>query len=89
MLLGEAGEAYNISDEKSDITLRELASLIAKKAGTKVVFDLPDETEKAGYSKATKALLSNEKLRALGWKAGFDMSEGISRTMEICRDGKA
>ena len=89
MLLGEDGEAYNISDEKSDITLRELASMIAQAAGTQVVFDLPDETEKAGYSKATKALLSNKKLSALGWEAGYSMMEGVGRTMEICRDGKA
>ncbi len=83
MLKGECGEAYNIADEKSDITLRDLAKTIADVAGTKVVFELPDEQEKAGYSKATKARLDSSKLQALGWKAHYDIKEGIERTIKI------
>lgn len=60
MLCGESGEAYNIADEASDITLKELAGILADIAGTKVVFELPEETERQGYSTATKAMLSAE-----------------------------
>lgn len=48
------GEAYNIADETSDITLKDLANIITDYVGKKVVFELPDQIEAAGYSKATK-----------------------------------
>ena len=86
LLLGESGAAYNIADERSDITLRDLAALIAEHAGSQVVFELPDEVESAGFSRATKARLDGAKLQALGWRARYGIREGIPRTMEILRD---
>ncbi len=81
LLKGEDGEAYNIAGKGSDVTLRELAELAAAAAGTKVVFDLPGETEKAGYSKATKALLCSDKLEKLGWSAHWDIGRGLLDTI--------
>lgn len=86
LLLGQTGEAYNIADDASDIMLKDLAALIAENAGTKVVFELPDAVESAGFSKATKARLESAKLRRLGWKAQYTIREGIARTMTILRD---
>jgi len=86
LLAGETGRAYNLADSRSDITLKELAKLAADCAGTKVVFDLPGETEKRGYSTASKALLDAEKLRALGWQAGYDIETGIRETIGILRE---
>lgn len=83
MLLGTDGTAYNISDKKSDITLKGLSEMIAQFAGTRVVFDLPDETERAGYSKATKAVLDSSRLQKLGWSAKYGMEEGLKRTLEM------
>lgn len=83
LLKGECGEAYNIADLASDIRLKDLAGIIAKEARTKVVFDLPDEVEKAGFSKATKARLDSSKLQKLGWKAHYTIEEGIRRTMQM------
>ena len=85
MLIGERGQAYNIADPGSDITLRDMAKLIADYAGTEVVFELPDATEAAGYSKATKAILDSAKLKGIGWKAHYDMEEGLTRTIEVLR----
>lgn len=80
---GEDGEAYNISDPSCDCLMRELAQTIADYVGKKVVFEIPDKTEAAGYSKATKAILDNTKLKSIGWKAMFDMKEGLEHTIEI------
>ena len=85
MLEGESGEAYNIADIKSDITLRELAETIAEQAHTKVVFEIPDEIEKVGYSTATKARLDGTKIQQLGWSAQYDIETGIKRTMKILK----
>lgn len=83
LLKGETGEAYNIADDKSDIMLKDLAAIIAEKAGTKVIFELPDEVEKSGYSTATKARLDSTKVSKLGWKAKYDIQSGINRTIDI------
>ena len=86
---GTNGEAYNIADEGSDITLRELAETAASHAGRRVVFELPDENERKGYSHATKARLDSSKLKALGWKARYDIRTGITRTIDILAQEKA
>lgn len=85
LLKGENGEAYNIADEKSDIRLKDFAGLCAQAAGTKVIFDLPDAAEAAGYSTATVARLSSEKLKALGWRARTDIESGIEKTIEMVK----
>ena len=89
LLLGQCGEAYNIADSASDIRLRDLAAIIAGAAGRKVVFDLPDETERAGYSTATKAIMDSRKIRTLGWKAMYTMQTGLERTLSILKEEKA
>ena len=86
LLLGENGQAYNIADDSCDITLRELAALIAESAGTQVCFELPDETERAGYSKATKAVMDGSKIESLGWKPLYHMQNGIEETMKILKE---
>ena len=86
LLMGECGEAYNIADVSCDITLRDLAKTIADYVGTRVVFDLPDAVEAAGYSKATKARLDSSRLQSLGWRAQFDMKTALAHTIDIMRE---
>ena len=83
LLCGENGEAYNIADQNSDIMLKDLAAAIANVAGKKVVFEIPDETEKAGYSTATKARLDGSKIKKLGWQAKYDIQSGMEQTIKI------
>lgn len=83
LLAGESGEAYNIAEEHSDIMLKDLAAIIAEIKGKKVVFELPDAVEAAGYSKATKARLNGQKLLELGWKPKYDIKSGMERTIRI------
>jgi nucleoside-diphosphate-sugar epimerase len=60
-----------------------LADCVAAIAGTKVIYDIPDEKEAAGYSKATKALLDTSKIESLGWHSRYSVKEGIRRTLEM------
>lgn len=85
LLLGNKGEAYNIADESGDVRLKDLAGMIADYCGTKVVFDIPDEVESAGFSKATKARLDGSKLKGLGWKPIYTVKEGIEQTLTILK----
>ena len=86
LLYGKSGEAYNVADENSEITLKELAGILAEAAGSRVVFELPDAVEKAGYSTATKALLDTKKINELGWRAQTPIKEGLEKTVQILRD---
>lgn len=81
LLKGASGQAYNISDKAFDVTLKDLAQKIADIAGTKVVFRLPDEVEKAGFSTATKARLSSDKLKSLGWAVNWSLDEALAHSI--------
>lgn len=85
LLKGENGEAYNIAEEHSDIMLKDLAAIIAGINGKKIVFDIPDAVEAAGYSTATKARLDGHKIQKLGWKPKYDIKSGIERTILILK----
>ena len=86
LLLGEPEEAYNVADEKSDISLKDLAEYLAQIAGTKVIFELPDEKERRGYSTATKAMLDAGKLEKLGWRPKVHIIEGLQCTVEVLKN---
>lgn len=86
LLGGTDGEAYNIADEQNDITLKELAGIIADINGKKVVFEIPDASEAAGYSTATKARMDGSKLKELGWTPNHDIKEGMERTIRILKE---
>lgn len=83
LLKGENGEAYNIAGKDSDITLKDLAELCASYSGKRVIFELPDNIEKAGYSTATKVLFDIEKIKKIGWEPSISIDEGIHETIKL------
>lgn len=85
MIDGEDGEAYNVCSKESDVQLRDVAAQLATLAGKNVVFDLPDATEQAGYSKATKATLDVHKLETLGYESRYSMRRGLEHTVQVLR----
>ena len=80
LLDGACGEVYNLSDEDEGTTLAGYAEQIARLAGRKVVYQI--EAEESA-SKATHALMNTEKLKNLGWKPLYSVSEGLERTYRI------
>ena len=80
---GVVGEAYNISNEESIVTIAEVAKTVAEIAGTKVVYDIPDEIEKKGFSKPQNCILDSQKLKALDWKGKYDIYTGLKECIEI------
>lgn len=81
LLKGERGQAYNIADMQSNISIRELAEIIANIGGRKVVVDLPDDIEKSGYNVVTKSVFSTSKLEALGWHSQWHIKDGLLHTV--------
>ena len=81
LLKGKNGEAYNIADEASNISIRELAEITASMVGRKVVMEVPDETERKGYNPVSKSVYSVEKLKTLGWQPVTSIKDGIRKTI--------
>lgn len=81
---GASGEAYNIADASSNISIRDLAEMIADIAGRKVIINLPSDAEKAGYNPVTKSVFSTQKLEALGWTINGTMREKMENTINKC-----
>lgn len=74
---GVPGEAYNVANKDLVMTIREYAEKLAKTFGVKVVFDLPDAIEAAGYSKMKTEILNPTKLYDLGWKPEYSLDEAM------------
>lgn len=81
LLRGKTGEAYNISDTGSEVTLRQIAEWLAEDNKVRVVVEMPDAVEQKGYSTATKALLDTEKITALGFRPKTHMQDGLIKTV--------
>lgn len=83
---GECGGAYNIASQGCEIALRDLAAIAAECGGRAVVFELPDQVEAAGYSKASRSVLNSRKLQELGWHTRYGIREGVERTIQMISD---
>lgn len=81
LLKGESGEAYNIADADSNISICELAETIAAIGERKVVIDLSDADEKRGFNPVTKSVFSADKLKLIGWKPQNHIPEGLEHTI--------
>lgn len=86
LLKGQRGQAYNISNRDSVVTISEIAQALAQAAGKQVVFEQASDAEKKGYNMMSNSSLDAQRLEELGWKAEFDLSEGTGRTVEILKN---
>lgn len=80
---GKPGEAYNVSNEEAVVSIRDIAEMAADIAGTEVIFDVPSDMEKTGYSPPQDAVLSSKKLRELGWEYSYTFDSGFHRAIDI------
>lgn len=83
MINGENGVVYNISNESCNVHLKDFAKECANWIGKEVVFDLPSESERKGFSVAMQAILDNSRLRVIGWKPMYDFATAIKHTLDI------
>lgn len=86
LFAGAGGEAYNIANKESVSTIVGVAECIADLCGTKIVFDIPDEIEKQGFSRPQNCILEAKKLESLYWKGRYDLLTGMRNTIEILRE---
>jgi len=81
LLKGKSGEAYNVADKNSNITIRELAEMIANIGQKKVIVDVPNEIEKRGYNPVQNSIFDVSKLQSLGFRIEGTMEEKMRETI--------
>ncbi len=86
VLLHSKDMVYNIADESSKTSIRELAETLVNiypERNLKLVFDIPEETKNNGCAAFTLGILSTDKIRKeLGWKPKYSIHDGFERTLE-------
>ena len=75
---GTSGEAYNVANAESNITIYQLAQKIATLCQRQVMMDIQED---GNTTPITKAVFSTRKLEQLGWKPLFNMDEGLEHTV--------
>jgi nucleoside-diphosphate-sugar epimerase len=83
LLKGKENNAYNISNKFSNVSVLQIASIMAQIGGKKVILEDPSAEEQKGYSVIKRSVLNADKLEILGWQARFKFMEGIERTIRI------
>ena len=74
LLFGEGGMAYNVANEDTYISIRDMAEMVCREFGKnmKVRIELK---EGMGYSPTTYLRLDTTRLKALGWRPTHDLKE--------------
>lgn len=85
LLKGENGQAYNIADGSSNISIKELAEMVAEIGGKNVVINLPSDAEKAGFNVVTKSVFATDKLESLGWCIEGSMKDKMNATIDCLK----
>lgn len=83
LLNGESGNAYNISNKDSLVSIRQMAQSFADAGNVHILFDIPTEAEQASYNLMDNSTLDSSKIETLGWGAVFSMEEGAAHTLRI------
>ena len=82
LLAGKAGQAYNISNRESVVTIRRMAQAFADAAGRRLIFENPTDAEKRSYNLMDNSALDAKALEALGWQGLFDLEAGVKATLD-------
>lgn len=88
LINGANGEAYNSANPKSRVTIAELAEIIAKIAGRKVVYTEATIAEIEDRTPISKQVLSSKKIESLGWHGMFDVHKGVEHTLKILKEAE-
>lgn len=83
LISGKNGESYNVADEDENMTLGEYAEYIAGLSDRKVIMQIEDNKS---VSKAMYALLDTSKIKKIGWKPIYSVSDALNKTFLIYQE---
>lgn len=74
LLRGESGMAYNVANEETYISIRDMAEMVCREFGKKMKVRI-ELKEGMGYSPTTYLRLDTSRLKALGWRPTHNLKE--------------
>lgn len=83
LLNGNKGEAYNIANSMTEISISGLAEYIKELTGNSINinYEIAD-INKYGYNPETRTVLDTSKIEVLGWSPIFDLKEMLQNLIE-------
>lgn len=78
---GQNGEAYNVANPDTYISIKEMADFLCGEFNSRVKV-LVEEHPEMGYAPVTKLRLSAEKLMRLGWRPRYGLKEMFDRLIK-------
>ena len=86
LIYGKIGDAYNISNNSSIISIKDLAKIICDNAGVKLEIQIPKtDLEKKIDSNVKSICLDSKKMENLNWMPQTDIENGIKATIKILK----
>lgn len=82
LLNGTSGSAYNVADNESNVSIKELAEIVAEIGGKRVLIEIPEENEKKGYNVVTKSVFNTDRLTSIGWAPKSSLYIGLKHSID-------
>ena len=82
LLKGENGEVYNVANESSYISIKDLACFLRDVFNPQIGVRV-ELTGNMGYAPVTRLNLSTDKLRSLGWRPRYDLEQMFGRLIKF------
>ena len=85
LLYGKTGEAYNVTNMDTAISIKEMADMVCEtigKGNIRTMIDIPEDVSSFGYNPEMIIRLDSSKLMELGWKATTGIEEMYVRLAE-------
>ena len=82
LVKGSAGEAYNVTNEDTAVTIREMAQCVCDtfpESGISVEFDVPEDLASFGYNPEMVIRLDSSRLKESGWQPSVGLQEMFVR----------
>lgn len=84
LLKGEKGEAYNVANQETYISIKDMANFLCTHFNPQLKVIIEEHPE-MGYAPVTKLNLSTEKLKSLGWLPRYGLYEMLDRLIKSFR----
>lgn len=86
LLKGEDGTAYNVANEATYISIRQMAELVAETFNPDHVHVVIEMQEGLGYSPTTKLHLDTQRIQSLGWTPYYNMKDMFGRLIASMKE---
>lgn len=82
LMNGKKGESYNIGHDEIT-SVREMAQIIAAAGNVDLKINEPTDDDLKQFNPMDNSSLNNERIKAIGYRDSFSVSEGLSHTVAI------